>query len=189
MASTTLVATGEASTDYMQPSLLSGLETASSAVTPAKKPTEDDLLSASSLETAISIAKLIDAESLADLDLLESLTPPQKLQVWEALSEAVQDRLVELRALADANNGKAESGTTADVSADDDAAAPAPPLSVGDHIVLHAKPQMKPAELKAIWKVVQINGSNARISTPGMTNRTYPMHWMALYPEDAIAIS
>jgi len=188
MSSSTLVATGEASTDYVQPSLLSGLETASSAVTSAKKPTEDDLLNASSLETAVTIAELIDAGSLADLDLLESLTPPQKLQVWEALSEAVQDRLVELRALADANNGKAESGTTANVSADDDAAAPAPPLSVGDRIVLHAKPQLKAAELKAIWKVVQINGTNARISTPGMTDRSYPMQWMTLYPQEAPAL-
>jgi hypothetical protein len=50
--------------------------------------------------------------------------------------------------------------------------------------VLHAKPQMKAAELIAIWKVVQINGTNACISAPGMTNRTYPMQWMALYPQE-----
>ena len=187
MSSTTLVATVKASTGYVQQSLLLGIETASSAVTAAKEPT-DDLLDVPSLETATTIAELIDAESLADLDLLESLTPPQNLQVWDALSEAVQDRLIELRALADANSGKAESGTTANVSADDDAAAPAPPLSVGDRIVLHAKPQLKAAELKAIWKVVQINGTNARISTPGMTDHSYPMQWMTLYPQEAPAL-
>jgi hypothetical protein len=60
---------------------------------------------------------------------------------------------------------------------------------VGDRIVLHAKPQMKAAELKAIWKVVQINGTNARISTPGMTDHSYPMQWMTLYPQEAPAIS
>ena len=188
MLSTTLAATNKVSTSYVQLSLLSGIEAASSAVTPAKT-TEVDLLDAPSLETAVTIAELIDADSLAELNLLETLTPAQKLQVWEALSEAVQDRLVELRDLADANSGKAELGTTANVSADDNAASPAPPLSVGDHVVLHAKPQMKAAELKAIWKVAQINGSNACISTPGITNRTYPMHWMTLYPEDTTAIS
>jgi hypothetical protein len=54
-----------------------------------------DLLDAASLETVLRMLEVID--SVADLALLETLTPSQKRQVWDATPPATRLRLKQLR--------------------------------------------------------------------------------------------
>jgi hypothetical protein len=61
-------------------------------------PAIEDLLDAASLHTVLTMLDVID--SLEELALLETLTPAQKRQVWDATPEATRIRLKQLRASA-----------------------------------------------------------------------------------------
>ncbi|WNZ22843.1 hypothetical protein HJG54_08220 [Leptolyngbya sp. NK1-12] len=56
----------------------------------------EELLDASSLHTVLTMLEVID--SLEELALLETLTPAQKRQVWDATPEPTRMRLKQLRA-------------------------------------------------------------------------------------------
>ncbi|QYO62116.1 hypothetical protein [Leptolyngbya sp. 7M] len=56
----------------------------------------EELLDASSLHTVLTMLEVID--SLEELALLETLTPAQKRQVWDATPEPIRMRLKQLRA-------------------------------------------------------------------------------------------
>jgi hypothetical protein len=63
-----------------------------------ENPLIEDLLDAASLHTVLTMLEVID--SLEDLALLETLTPAQKRQVWDATPEVTRIRLKQLRASA-----------------------------------------------------------------------------------------
>lgn len=185
------------------------------------------LLDSSSLQTVLAMLEVID--SLEELGLLETLTPAQKRQVWEATSEPIRCRLKQLRATGQIETALQSSELSAQ-SADQidqteveeieelDALRPEaqlqltrqliqhtnghyansaplqlgltpatqrPGFSVGNWIVLQAKPQLSRAELTVIWEVLAIEGSNARIFAQELGHRTYPVAWMMLYPKPA----
>lgn len=56
-------------------------------------------------------------------------------------------------------------------------------VTVGDWIVLQARPQLARAELMAIWEVIEVKGNYARISARGLATRDYPTVWMVIYPQ------
>lgn len=75
--------------------------TAAHAIPPDSAPNrppepELELLDPASLHTVLTMLEVID--TVEELALLESLTPAQKRQVWEATSVATRDRLKQLRA-------------------------------------------------------------------------------------------
>jgi hypothetical protein len=59
-------------------------------------------------------------------------------------------------------------------------------FQVGDYIVLKAEPRLTAAELVAVWKVIAIEGEQARIEAKGLASRQYPMSWMISYPSDEL---
>jgi hypothetical protein len=178
------------------------------------------LLDSSSLNTVLAMLEVID--SLEELALLETLTPAQKRQVWEATCEQTRQRLRRLRT---ASPVEAESPQPASPTADlpevedieeleaihpeaqlqltrqliQNAVSPSPNhwqtgstsavtgpvLAAGDWIVLQAKPPLSRAELMAIWEVLAVEGQNARIFAQQLGQRTYPIHWMVIYPKPA----
>lgn len=58
-------------------------------------PAVAELLDASSLNTVLAMLEVID--SAEELALLETLTPAQKRQVWDATPEPIRDRLKQIR--------------------------------------------------------------------------------------------
>jgi chaperonin cofactor prefoldin len=192
----------------------------------------EELLDASSLHTVLTMLEVID--SLDDLALLETLTPAQKRQVWDATPESTKVRLIQLRAAQSENATQpaAETATKAaaetaplnqqltalvnstellqeELSGVEEAAielealeeidlglaeslskslersAQTAPVSVsvGDWVVLQAQPNLSNSELMAIWQVVEVRGSSARISTEKLGIRNYPISWMVNYPK------
>lgn len=69
------------------------------------------LLDASSLNTVLAMLEVID--SVEDLALLETLTPEQKRQVWDATPEPTRERLKQLRSQTEPQDGLSEPEFTA----------------------------------------------------------------------------
>ena len=59
-------------------------------------------------------------------------------------------------------------------------------FQIGDRVVLKAEPRLTSAELIAVWKIVAIQGEQARIEAKGLGSRQYPMSWMVSYPLDEL---
>ncbi|MBW4466561.1 MAG: hypothetical protein KME07_14145 [Pegethrix bostrychoides GSE-TBD4-15B] len=170
-----------------------------------------------SLNTVLAMLVVID--STEDLALLETLTPEQKRQVWDATPETTRARLKQLRASPKLSASLKRSHSTdlinaAELTAEDrlpeDQSAQAeetaaidleaqrqevdlmlqeplnlsaePTLSIGDWVVLHAKPKLSRAEMQAIWDVIELQGNYARIAAKSLGNRLYPTVAMSLYP-------
>lgn len=167
-----------------------------------------ELLDPSSLSTVLDMLAVID--SAEELTLLEVLTPAQKRQVWDAISEALKNRLKQIRAgvsLADASLGAkpsvppiaqldvqtidaldegTEDVSLADLEADLQEVVQAelhhPLPQVGDRVILIAKPQLPSAEIQAIWELVELEEDAAQIYAKGLGTRRYPTSWLIVYP-------
>lgn len=192
----------------------------------------DARLDESSLNTVLTMLEVID--SVEDLALLETLTPAQKRQVWDATPEDTRIRLKQLRSAAEQlsvsvtsvpqNNNSKDSARKLAITPlldpseldQDDWLDPGEDLAVididlepftepltesdltlhhplnlsvqatftvGDWVVLQARPQLSRAELMAIWEVIEVRGNYARISAKGLATRNYPTAWMVIYPQ------
>lgn len=166
------------------------------------------LLDASSLNTVLAMLEVID--SAEELALLETLTPEQKRQVWDATPELTRIRLKQLRSKTEPQTGvssepefTAQALNVAEGESDEaelnelelsESLNPEPltesanlvsqvKLTTGDWIVLQAKPQLSTAELTAIWEVLEVQGQSARIIASKLGIRTYPIAWMMPYPK------
>jgi len=78
---------------------------------------EAALLDASSLHTVLVMLEVID--SIEDLALLETLTPDQKRQVWDATPDATRTRLTQLRTTSKLSPSVRHSHTTKLIDASD----------------------------------------------------------------------
>lgn len=56
-----------------------------------------------------------------------------------------------------------------------------PMLRVGDRVVLKPHPKLSAAELKAVWQMERIQGSDGAVSEPTLGTRSYPLAWMIVY--------
>jgi hypothetical protein len=132
-------------------------------------------LQPSDLQTALDILEL--AETVEDLKLLETLTEPQKRQVWAATTEMVRQKIKHIR---EAGNRDA---TISQPSCPTSLPHPAsePPFHNGDHIVLKAKPSVTTAELLAIFEVMQVEGTLVQVKAKEVGMRRYPLDWCLLY--------
>ncbi|NJO41038.1 MAG: hypothetical protein HC769_10510 [Cyanobacteria bacterium CRU_2_1] len=160
-----------------------------------------ELLDESSLNTVLAMLEAID--SVEELTLLEDLTDAQKRQVWDVTPEAIKIKLKQIRAsattettdpayLANWDTSEAEATVHNPSSLDSflkqtDRPSPDQPIpTVGDWVVLIAKPKLTAAELIAIWEVIEIHEYYARIKAKGIGNRNYPIAWMVIYPKPPI---
>jgi hypothetical protein len=162
------------------------------------------LLDASSLNTVLAMLEVID--SAEELALLETLTPEQKRQVWDATPEPIRERLKQLRnqpelsgasepqfaapslpeAIPDGAS-EAESVEQEETLVELELSEPLDfvslKLAAGDWVVLQARPHLTAAELMAIWEVLEVQGQSARIIASKLGSRTYPIAWMLPYPK------
>lgn len=58
-----------------------------------------------------------------------------------------------------------------------------PTVTIGDWVVLHAKPKLTKVEMQAIWEVIEVQGNYARIVAPNLGARVFPTGSMTLYPK------
>lgn len=130
----------------------------------------DVLLDESSLETILDMLAVIS--SMEELMLLEALTDAQKRQVWSATPEEIRSKLKQIReaGFAESVPWQTEAGDGNQVG-----------LSVGNQVVLMAKPKLVAAELIAIWEVMAVHEGYARIRANNLGVRNYPISWMVLY--------
>lgn len=108
-------------------------------------------------------------EAIAEAEAVEEISSEAQLQLTQQL---LQQRTDAVRQSGFSGPQNGSTGT-------------APLLAVGDWIVLQARPQLSRSELMAIWEVLEVAGSNARIFAQQLGQRTYPMAWMMLYPKPA----
>jgi hypothetical protein len=138
---------------------------------------EDLLLDESSLATVLEILTTI--ATVEELAILEALTAAQKRQVWSHTPETIKIKLKQIRQ-ADAANNATQTASVEGWQTLDQADRNQPLLSVGDLVVLLAKPKLTSAELIAIWEVVEVHEASARIQSH-IGTRNYPISWMMLY--------
>lgn len=129
----------------------------------------DALLDESSLETILDMLAVMN--SIEELMLLETLTADQKRQVWAATPETIRSKLKQIR-----EAGFSESGHWQNLAPLGDSNQPV--LSIGNQVVLIAKPKLTAAELIAIWEVMEVHEGYARIRAKNLGVRNYPVSWM-----------
>lgn len=131
----------------------------------------DVLLDESSLETILDMLAVMN--SIEELLMLEALTEAQKRQVWSATPENIRSKLKQIReaGFSTSEHWQAEWNQSHQS-----------PLSVGDQVVLMAKPKLAAAELVAVWDVVAVHEGYARIKAKNLGVRNYPITWMVVYP-------
>jgi hypothetical protein len=170
---------------------------------------DDNRLDESSLGTVLDMLAVID--TVEELSLLETLTETQKRQVWDATPDPIRTKLKQLRASAQTNSPASSAElhlepideTSQDKFAEldewDDAESidgsidlnlnfpqyttGQPTLHPQDWVVLHAHPKLSAAELNAIWEVVEVHQTVARIYAKSIGTRNYPIVWMKRYPK------
>ncbi|NJR37903.1 MAG: hypothetical protein HC781_02475 [Leptolyngbyaceae cyanobacterium CSU_1_4] len=139
-------------------------------------------------------------EELAELKESEKSEEPDKLGELEKLADLADsedsedseelDELNEMGAIADADSESInltnlplfQSSYGSDLSLVSQTIAQT--VQVGDSVVLKAEPRLTAAELVAVWRIVAIQGEQARVEAKGLGNRQYPMSWMVSYPLD-----
>lgn len=54
---------------------------------------------------------------------------------------------------------------------------------IGDWIILKAHAKLTASELKAIWRLERIEGSEGSVTHANLGTRSYPLSWMIVYPK------
>jgi len=137
------------------------------------------LLNALELSTVLEMLAAIQAPE--ELDFLEFLTPTQKYQVWRATPEFLKVRLLQFKqSLPQSAPPPIERSPSRTA------------ITIGDRVVLKARPELGKVELLAIFEVVAIQDKIvqckiaqdciSQFKTLGISSRRYPMEWLLPYP-------
>ncbi|GAB4377056.1 MAG: hypothetical protein Kow00121_25460 [Elainellaceae cyanobacterium] len=152
----------------------------SQALPNCEQPQPEELLDQSSLQTVLDMLCVIT--SAEELALLEHLTDAQKRQVWAETPEAIRQQLKQIRSTTQTSTVK-EHSIEKGVNAPEAESSNQLNFTIGDWVVLNARPKLTTPELIAIWEIIEIQADYARIQTQTLGTRTYPIGWMIPYPK------